>query len=303
MEEVLNVVRRVSATDATVFIQGASGTGKELIARAIHYNSDRKDSPFIPVNCGAIPENLLESELFGHEKGAFTDAHTQRKGKLEHAQGGTLFLDEIAELAPTLQVKILRFLQEREIERVGGGERIPLDVRVLAATNRDIKAELSNGAFREDLYYRLNVISICLPPLKERGEDVILLAKAFLNRFSREMNVNISEFSDEALATLRAHDWPGNVRELENKVKRAIIMATGSYITSQALDLSGAERQPVKRMERLTLKEARAQLESQYIRKALRINNGNVTRAAKQIGVTRSTLYSLMNKYGVDAEK
>lgn len=301
MEEVLNVVRRVSATDATVFIQGASGTGKELIARAIHYNSDRKDSPFIPVNCGAIPENLLENELFGHEKGAFTDAHTQRKGKLEHAQGGTVFLDEIAELAPTLQVKILRFLQEREIERVGGGERIPLDVRILAATNRDIKEELSNGTFREDLYYRLNVISIYLPPLKERGEDVILLAKAFLNRFSREMNVNISEFSDEALATLRAHDWPGNVRELENKVRRAIIMATSSYITSQDLDLSGVERQPVKQMERLTLKEARAQLESQYIRKALRINKGNVTRAAEQIGVTRSTLYSLMNKYGVDA--
>ena len=303
MEKVLDIVRRVSMTDATVFIQGGSGTGKELVARAIHYSSGRKDELFAPVNCGAIPEGLLESELFGHEKGAFTDARTQKKGKLELAQNGTVFLDEIAELAPTLQVKILRFLQEREIERVGGRERIPLDVRVLAATNKDIKAALSDGTFREDLYYRLNVISIYLPPLAERGEDVILLARAFLNRFGREMNVDIKEFSDESLLALRSHGWPGNVRELENKVKRALIMATGPCITPQDLELQSPEQRLLKRSERFTLKEARARLESQYIREALRRSNGNVTRAAGQIGVTRSTLHSLMNKYDVDAGK
>ncbi len=303
MEEVLDIVRRVAATEATVFIQGGSGTGKELIAKAIHYNSRQKDGPFVPVDCGSIPETLLESELFGHEKGAFTDAHTQRKGKLELAQNGTVFLDEIAELAPSLQVKILRFLQEREIQRVGSGERIPLNVRVLAATNRDVKAGLADGTFREDLYYRLNVISIHLPPLKERGEDVILLARAFLNRFSREMSIDISEFSDEALSALRTHDWPGNIRELENKVRRAIIMTRGSHITSQDLDLSGTEQESFEKHERLTLKEARARLESGYIREALRKSDGNVTHAAEQIGVTRGTLYSLMSKYDVDARK
>jgi two-component system NtrC family response regulator len=298
MEKVLDIVRRVSTTDATVLIQGESGTGKELIARAIHYNSSRKDEPFVPVNCGAIPENLLESELFGHERGAFTDAHAQRKGKLELAQSGTVFLDEIAELAPALQVKILRFLQEREIERVGGGERIQLDVRILAATNRDIEEEVKKGTFREDLYYRLNVVSIYLPPLKERDEDVILLANAFVNRFSREMNVNIKGFSDEALAAFRAHNWPGNVRELENKVRRAIIMARGPYITPEDLDLAGLEH---KRPELLTLKETRELFESQYISEALRRSEGNVTQAAESIGITRSSFYSLMSKYGIDA--
>ena len=303
MKAILDIFRRVSATDVTVFIQGESGTGKELIARAIHYNSGRKDGPFVPVDCGAIPENLLESELFGHEKGAFTDARTQRKGRLELAQNGTVFLDEVAELAPTLQVKILRFLQEREIQRVGSGDRIPLNVRVLAATNRDIKEGLADGTFREDLYYRLNVISIYLPSLRERGEDIILLARVFLNRFSREMNVDTSEFSPEALSALRAHDWPGNVRELENKVRRAIIMATGPYITPQDLDLSGTEQESVEEPEKLTLKEARAYLESGYIREALRRSDGNVTHAAEQIGITRSTFYSLMSKYDVDAGK
>jgi two-component system NtrC family response regulator len=300
MEEVLDIVRRVCTTDATVLIQGESGTGKELVARAIHYNSSRKDKPFVPVNCGAIPGNLLESELFGHEKGAFTDAHIQRKGKLELAQNGTVFLDEIAELAPTLQVKILRFLQEREIERVGGGERIHLDVRVIAATNRDIKGEILSGTFREDLYYRLNVVSMYLPPLRERDEDVILLANAFLNRFGREMKANVNGFSDEALAALRSHDWPGNVRELENKVRRAIIMARGRYITSEDLDLLDSEQE---QSERLTPKEARDRLESGYVIEALRRSKGNVTRAAEQLGITRSTFYNLMRKYSVDAEE
>ena len=303
MEAVLDTVRRVSATDATVLIQGESGTGKELIARAIHYNSSRKDKPFVPVNCGAIPETLLESELFGHEKGAFTDAHVQRKGKLELAQSGTVFLDEIAELAPALQVKILRFLQERNIERVGGGEHIHLDVRVLAATNRNIEEETRNGGFREDLYYRLNVISIYLPLLRERGDDIILLARAFLNRFGQEMKANISAFSDEALVALRSHDWPGNVRELENKVRRGIIMTRGPYITPEDLDLPGSKEQVLKQSGTLTTKEARDRLESQYIIEALRRSNNNVTRAAKLIGITRSAFYNLMKKYGVDAEE
>jgi len=300
MEEVLDIVRRVSATDATILIQGESGTGKELIARAIHYNSDRKSEPFIPVNCGAIPENLLESELFGHEKGAFTDAYVRRKGRLELAQNGTVFLDEIAELAPTLQVKILRFLQEREIERVGGEERIQLNVRVLAATNRDIKKEILNGTFREDLYYRLNVVTIYLPPLRERGEDVMLLAKAFLNSFSREMKANISGFSDDALVALRTYNWPGNVRELENRVRRAIIMARGPYIAPEDLELPSLEKQ--EQREKLGLKEAREQFESRYVREALRRSQGNVTRAAESISITRSTFYSLMDKYHINAE-
>lgn len=300
MESVLDIVRRVSATDATVLVQGESGTGKELIAKAIHYNSSRKDMSFVPVNCGAIPENLLESELFGHERGAFTDAHMQKKGKLEFAQNGTVFLDEIIELAPELQVKILRFLQEREIERVGGEERIKLDVRVIAATNRDVEAEIKNGRFREDLYYRLNLIFISLPPLRERGEDVILIAKVFLNRFSREMNVRINGYSDEALTALRSHNWPGNVRELENKVQRAVIMARGNYIVPEDLGLTGASKD---KPEKSTFKEARNRFESRYIREALRRNKGNVTHAAEHIGITRSTLHSLLSKYGIDARK
>jgi len=303
MEAVLDTVRCVSTTDETVLIQGDSGTGKELIARAIHYSSGRRDKPFVPVNCGAIPENLLESELFGHEKGAFTDAYIQRKGKLELAQNGTVFLDEIAELAPTLQVKILRFLQEREIERVGGRERIQLDVRVLAATNREIEEEIKKGTFREDLYYRLNVISIYLPPLRERGEDVILLANDFLNRFGRDMNTKANRFSDEALAALRSYDWPGNIRELENKVRRAIIMAKGSYIMPEDLALPHSEKQLLRQPGRLTPKEARDRLESQYIIEALRRSNGNVTHAAERLGITRGTFYNLMKRYGVDAEE
>lgn len=306
MKAVLDVVRRVSATDATVLIQGRSGTGKELIARAIHYNSARKDEPFTPVNCGAIPENLLESELFGHEKGAFTDAHIQRKGKLELAQNGTVFLDEIAEMPPPLQAKILRFLQEREIERVGGSERIKLDVRVLAATNRNIAEEIAEGNFREDLYYRLNVISIFLPPLAERGEDVILLANAFLRKFGQDMGASVDRFGDEALMALRSYDWPGNIRELENKVQRAIIMARGKYVTPEDLELAEPENAKLAgakraQSEKLSLKEARERFESQYVREALRKSKGNITHAAERIGITRSTFHGLMNKHGIDA--
>lgn len=294
MDEVLSVVRRISPTDATVLIQGESGTGKELIAKAIHYNSTRKEKPFMPVNCSAIPENLLESELFGHEKGAFTDAYAQRKGKLELAQNGTVFLDEIAEMPLQLQVKILRFLQEHEIERLGGTGRIGLDIRILAATNRDIKKEVEDKRFREDLYYRLNVISIYLPPLRERGEDVVLLANAFLNRFKQEMQIDVNGFSEDALTAIRGYIWPGNVRELENKVRRAVIMANGAYIRPEDMELAP------KPTRRLGLKETRDAFELSYIREALRRSKGNVTNAADKMGVTRTTFYSLIDKYDLD---
>ena len=271
MEEILDIVRRVSTTDVTVLIQGESGTGKELIARAIHFNSSRKDKPFIPINCGAIPENLLESELFGHEKGAFTDAHAQKKGKFELAQNGTIFLDEIAELPLILQVKILRFLQDMKIERIGGREIIPLDIRVIAATNKNIQEEMKEGKFRDDLYYRLNVISILLPPLRDRGDDVIILANTFLKRLSRSMKSNIIGFSNEAISALINYDWPGNIRELENRVKRAIIMSKDQYIMPEDLDIPGLEFTSNVKVQRqkLKLKEARECFERQYIKEYL----------------------------------
>ena len=305
MDEILEIVRRVSTTDVTVLIQGESGTGKELIARAIHYNSFRKDKPFIPINCGAIPENLLESELFGHEKGSFTDAHTQRKGKFELAQNGTVFLDEIAELPFALQVKILRFLQDMKIERIGGREIIPLDVRVIAATNKNIQEEMKEGRFRDDLYYRLNVISIFLPPLRDRGDDVIILANTFLKRLSLSMKSNIIGFSNEAIYALINYDWPGNIRELENRVKRAIIMSKDQYIMPEDLDIPGLELTSNVKVQRqkLKLKEARERFEQQYIKEYLNKNSGNVSRAAEQIGITRSTFYSMIDKYGIEIDK
>jgi len=305
MDEILDIVRRVSTTDVTVLIQGESGTGKELIARAIHFNSSRKDKPFIPINCGAIPENLLESELFGHEKGAFTDAHIQRKGKFELAQDGTVFLDEIVELPLTLQVKILRFLQDMKIERIGGREIIPLDVRVIAATNKNIQEEMKEGKFRDDLYYRLNVISLSLPPLRDRGDDVIILANTFLKRLSRSMKSNIIGFSNEAISALRNYDWPGNIRELENKVKRAMIMARNTYVMPEDLDILSPEVAPSvqKQSRKRKLKEARDYFEQQYIKEYLNRNGDNVSRAAEQIGITRSTLYSLMDKYDIGLNK
>ncbi len=301
MDAILNIVRRVATTDVTVLIQGESGTGKELIAKAIHYNSNRKDKPLVIINCGAIPENLLESELFGHEKGAFTDAHTQRVGKLELAEGGTVFLDEIGDLTLPLQVKILRFLQEKEIERIGGREKIQLDVRVIAATNKDLLKEVAKKNFRDDLYYRLSVISINLPPLKERGDDVILLANAFLRRFSEDIKSGVLAFSDDSLVALRSYSWPGNIRELENKVKRAMIIAQGPYITPEDLDIPNPRSNEISKGQRstLTLKEARERLEYRYIKEAIMRNGGNIIRTAEEIGVTRSNLYSLMDKYKI----
>ena len=261
MQEVFTVIRKVATTDAPVLIMGESGTGKELVARAMHRLSVRQADPFIVINCGAIPENLLESELFGHEKGAFTGAHIQRKGRFEMADGGTLFLDEIGELPLTLQVKLLRFLQERVIERVGGREQIEVDTRVVAATNRDLKEAMKEGNFREDLYFRLGVILMSLPPLREREGDMILLAKAFLERYADENRKKIKGFTDQAMDAIEQYAWPGNVRELENRIKRAVIMAEGAKITPADLEMEA----PRARYEGMGLKEAREALEKELL--------------------------------------
>ena len=236
MREIFGVVTRVAKTDATVLIQGESGTGKELLARAIHSKGARCNQPFVAINCGAIPETLLESELFGHEKGAYTGAYVQRKGKLEVAADGTLFLDEIGEMSGPLQVKLLRFLQQREIERVGGRELVRVDARVIAATNKDLKAELQSGRFREDLFYRLSVVNLKLPPLRERGDDVVLIANAFLRRSSQRHRRKL-QFSASALESIIHHPWPGNIRELENTVERAVIMSKGKLIEPRDLGI------------------------------------------------------------------
>jgi two-component system NtrC family response regulator len=298
MRELFALIERVAASNTTVLITGESGTGKELIARAIHLKSPRRQGAFVPINGGAIPETLLESELFGHEKGAFTGAHIRRQGRVEQANGGTLFLDEVGELSLTLQVKLLRFLQEREIERVGGRERIAVDVRVVAATNTDLVKAIAAGRFREDLYYRLSVVTMAIPPLRERGEDVLLLANALLRRFRLEMaGKKIRGFSPEALAAVRAHAWPGNVRELENRVQRAVIVAAGPLITPGDLEL--APSTPAE----LTLRVARERAERELVVEALVRSRGNVTRAARGIDVTRPTFHALMNKFGIRTEE
>jgi two-component system, NtrC family, response regulator len=297
MREVFDIVTRVSRTDATVLVEGESGTGKELLARALHVKSRRHDRPFVPINCGAIPETLLEAELFGHEKGAYTGAHVQRKGKLEVADGGTLFLDEIGEMSLGLQVKLLRFLQEREIERIGGRGQIKVDVRVLAATNKDLKSETAAGRFREDLYFRLSVVTIRVPPLRERGEDIFLLANTFLRRNCQEYRRKL-EFSPEASASLRAHPWPGNVRELQNVVQRAAIMARGKSI--EPTDL-GFEATEIRDGAPRRLKDARSRLERELILEALTRTKGNISQAAKDLGVSRPTLHDLLDKHGVDS--
>ncbi len=298
MEEVFASIRKVATTEVPVLISGESGTGKELVANAIHQMSTRKTSPFVVINCSAIPETLLESELFGHEKGAFTGAHIQRKGRFEAAQGGTLFLDEIGELSLSLQVKLLRFLQEQRIERVGGREEILLNVRVMAATNRDLKERMSEGRFREDLYYRLGVVTVALPPLREREGDILLLATSLLHRYSAENKRKITGFTPQAIRALETHHWPGNVRELENRIKRAVIMAEGSKITPQDLELLPQ----YAKYEGHGLKEAREGLERDLIEKAISRNKGNLTKSAEELGVSRPTLYELMEKLGIKKE-
>jgi two-component system NtrC family response regulator len=299
MQEIFSTIRKVATADVSVLITGESGTGKELVARAIHGLSLRKKEAFIPINCGAIPENLLESELFGFEKGAFSGAHTRVQGKVEYAHKGTLFLDEIGELPLNLQVKLLRFLQEKVIQRVGGREDITVDSRIIAATNRDIAKMTEDGGFREDLFYRLAVIQIALPPLRERGDDIILLANLFLNRYSAGMRKRVRGFSAASLKRIESYEWPGNVRELENRIQRAVIMSEASLVEPEALGFAG---QPLQEKEitvtGMTLKEARDRAEREIISIAIE-NGGNMAKAAELLGISRPTLYDLAKKHSL----
>jgi two-component system, NtrC family, response regulator len=302
MEQVFSTIRKVASSDVPVFVTGESGTGKELVAKAIHALSLRKERPFIPINCGAIPENLLESELFGHEKGAFTGAHARVQGKVEYAHTGTLFLDEIGELPASLQVKLLRFLQEKVIQRVGGREDIVVDARVVSATNIDIGKAISAGTYREDLYYRTSVITIHLPPLRERGSDIMLLANLFLRRFSEGLNRKIKGFGNAAMERLCSYEWPGNVRELENRVQRAVIMSDTPILDPAALGFDDDPRTlnaPV--LEKMTLKDARDRLERDMVVAGVSEHGGNIAKAAETLGVSRPTLYDLMKKHGLSA--
>lgn len=300
MLEVFSTIRKVASSDVPVLIIGESGTGKELVARAIHSMSLRKDAPFIPINCGAIPENLLESELFGFEKGAFTGAHTLVQGKVEFAHNGTLFLDEIGELPTNLQVKLLRFLQEKTIQRVGGRENIPVNTRIVAATNVDISKSIQEGRFREDLYYRIGVITINLPLLRQRGDDILLLANFFLRKSSEEFGKKIRGFSPSSIELMVSYDWRGNVRELENKIQRAVIMSESQMIEPNNLGFTERpEKQKFITLEHSNLKKARDLVEKQMIISAIEKHKGNTTRAAEELGVSRPTLYDLLKKHGL----
>ena len=297
MLAVCRMIEKVAPTDVTTLLLGESGTGKELLARALHRLSPRVENRFVAINCAAIPENLLESELFGHEKGAFTGAAKQTLGKVELADAGTLFLDEIGDMPLPLQAKMLRFLQERVIERVGGREEIPVDVRVVCATNQNPVEMIEQSTFREDLYYRVSEITIDIPPFRDREEGRLILARTLLARFSAQQGRALS-FSDDANNAIEAYLWPGNVRELENKIEGAVIMADGNQITARDLGIDDAEPGP----ETLNLREVRRLAESKAIRVALMKAFGKITRAAEMLGVTRPTLYDLMNKYGLSAE-
>ncbi len=294
MIRVARTIERVANTNVSVMLLGASGTGKELLARGLHEASGRARREFVAINCAAIPENLLESELFGHEKGAFTGAVKTTPGKIEQAAGGTLFLDEVGDIPLQLQVKLLRFLQERVIERVGSRESIPVDTRIVCATHQDLEAMIGEGRFREDLFYRLAEIVVRIPALAERPGDATLLAKALLHRYAGEMNPGVRGFSADALAAIDAWRWPGNVRELENRVKRAVIMADEKLVSAADLDLADPDEQVVNA---LNLKTAREQADRKVIRHALARSEGNISSTAKMLGISRPTLYDLLKQY------
>lgn len=295
IRRVFAAIRKVAATDLPVLITGESGTGKELTAKAIYERSDRKDKPFIAINCGAIPEALVESELFGHERGAFTGAVQQKKGKVEAAQGGTLFLDEIGEIPVALQVKLLRFLQEHRFERVGGHQPIAIDVRVIAATNVNLQDAIARGCFREDLYYRLAVMAIHLPPLRERNGDVLLMASAFLRQVAHRQGTRIRGFAEDAVRAMQAYPWPGNVRELLNKVRRGVVMAEAPYVTARDLELPTEEEavspEPLGRM--------REKMEGEFLAQALARHHGNLSEVARVLEISRPTLYRCLKRYGL----
>jgi transcriptional regulator with PAS, ATPase and Fis domain len=311
LQQVLELVRKAARSEANILILGESGTGKELIARAIHANSRRATQPFVPVDCASLPENLLESELFGHEKGAFTGAVAAKQGLMEAAQRGTLFLDELGEIPLGLQVKLLRALQERRIRRVGGTKEIEVDIRIVSATNRDLRALANAGKFREDLFYRVNVIDIALPPLRERSGDVELLATCFVRTYGERSQAKVRGFEPEALMALESYSWPGNVRELQNVIERACALAEGEMITlgelpqhlrtpATVLSKGTASTEPAVR---LTLKEAKerwiGQLEAAYVTDLLKREGGNVSEAARKAGVDRKTLHRLLNKHAL----
>jgi len=298
MVKVARTIERVANTNVSVMLLGASGTGKELLARGLHEASDRASGAFVAINCAAIPENLLESELFGHEKGAFTGAVKTTEGKIEQAAGGTLFLDEVGDIPLQLQVKLLRFLQERVIERIGSRRSIAVDTRIVCATHQDLEAMIAAGTFREDLFYRLAEIVVKIPSLAERPGDATLLAKAFMARFAKEMNPSVKGFAADALAAIDGWQWPGNVRELENRVKRAVIMADGKLVSASDLDLvePGSEQAHV-----LNLKSAREDADRRVIRHALARSEGNISSTAKLLGISRPTLYDLLKQYDLHA--
>ena len=298
MLAVCRMIEKIAPTDVTTLLLGESGTGKELVARALHRLSPRAEQKFVAINCAAIPENLLESELFGHEKGAFTGAVKQTHGKIEVADGGTLFLDEIADMPLALQAKMLRFLQERVIERVGGRQEISVDVRVVCATNQNPESLIKENLFREDLYYRVSEITINIPPFREREEGRLILARTLLQKYSKQLHRPLNGFSDDAVTAIESYSWPGNVRELENKIKGAVIMADGKLVTAADLGVSAGDGQS----ETLNLREVRQRAESKAIRVALTRSYGNISKAAELLGITRPTLYDLMNKYGLSAE-
>jgi two-component system NtrC family response regulator len=298
MLKVGKTIERVASADVSVMLLGASGTGKELLARAVHEKSRRKGD-FIAINCAAIPENLLEAELFGYERGAFTGAVKSNVGKVELAQGGTLFLDEVGDIPLPLQVKLLRFLQERVIERIGGRQPIAVDTRIVCATHQDLHAMITDGRFREDLYYRLAEIVVAIPSLKERAGDAVLLARHFVNRFARELNPKVQSLSPEALTVVDAYGWPGNVRELENRIKRAIIMAEGRSVSAEDLDLPG---QATEHADPINLRAVREVADRRAIRQAMSRTDNNISGAAKLLGISRPTLYDLLKQYSLTAQ-
>jgi two-component system response regulator HydG len=302
MMRLMETVAQVATSEATVLITGESGTGKEMIAGAIHFNSLRKDGPFVKINCAAITETLLESELFGHEKGAFTGAYRRKEGRFRQAHGGTLFLDEVSEMSLAMQVKLLRVLQDREITRVGGEEVVKVDVRIIAATNKDLMAEIRAGRFRDDLYYRLNVVGTAMPPLRERREDIPLLAQHFLEQFSEKNRKRIKGFTPQAMDRLMRYEWPGNVRELMNAIERAVVLGRAEYLNEQEFPLimgeagpegglpvrgAGSGEMPLDEVEKTT------------ILRTLELSNGNKSEAARRLGITRRTLHKKLKAYGV----
>jgi DNA-binding NtrC family response regulator len=293
MQETFSLIEDIAPSDATVLITGETGTGKELAAKAIHTNSPWQDGPFVVVNCGAIPEHLMESELFGHQKGAFTDAKETKKGRLELAHGGTLFLDEIGEISTRMQIDLLRVLEEHAFYRVGGTQPISVDFRVVAATNKNLELEIKNGTFREDLYYRLNVISLKMPPLRERKEDIPLLVEQFLNRFSQETNKSMDRIGREAMDEMMLYEWPGNVRELENAIERAVVVGKGRDILPEHL--------PIFRSEYLATPHSKTMLEVEksHISQILTDTNWNISKTSKILGIDRSTLYSKIKRYEI----